>query len=99
MCIYGTRRAYASFSSITAYGTSGDRLDAAHRQLLSHLFHNPRLPSTVLSAENVHFYDASNPTVVLGGLRQNGSVTREDFIEMLAILFITETPIGYSRSA
>ena len=35
-------------------------------------------------------YNASNPTVVLGGLRQNG---RGIFIEMLAILLITETPI------
>lgn len=43
--------------------------------------------------QNVHFYDASNHTVVLGGLRQNGSVTEENFLEMPAILLITETPI------
>ena len=40
-----------------------------------------------------YFYDALNPTVVLGGLRQNGSITEENFIDMLAILLITETPI------
>ncbi|KAI5791713.1 HNH endonuclease-domain-containing protein [Peziza echinospora] len=42
---------------------------------------------------NVHFYDASVPDITLGGLFQNGSVTEANFLAMLDILLITETPI------
>ena len=41
---------------------------------------------------NVHFYDASSPDIVLGGLIQNGSVTEANFLDMCEILLVTETP-------
>ncbi|KAF8466217.1 HNH endonuclease-domain-containing protein [Kalaharituber pfeilii] len=41
---------------------------------------------------NVQFYDGSNPDVLLGGLVQNGSVTERNFLQMLGIILITETP-------
>ncbi|RPB28070.1 hypothetical protein L211DRAFT_860397 [Terfezia boudieri ATCC MYA-4762] len=42
---------------------------------------------------NVKFYDATSPEVALGGMIQNGSVTEGNFLDMLGILLITETPI------
>ncbi|RPB22709.1 hypothetical protein L211DRAFT_862611 [Terfezia boudieri ATCC MYA-4762] len=42
---------------------------------------------------NVQFYDARSPGDALGGLIQNGSVTEANFLDMLGILVITETPI------
>ena len=42
---------------------------------------------------NVHFYDGSNPDILLGGLIQNGSVTERTFLHMLGIILITQTPI------
>src|SRR5258706_2546055 len=39
---------------------------------------------------NVHFYDGS---VLLGGLIQNGSVTEENFLQMLGILLVAKAPI------
>ena len=42
---------------------------------------------------NVHFYDASNPSVLLGGLVQNGSVTEANVLEMLFIVLVTESPL------
>ncbi|RPB29518.1 hypothetical protein L211DRAFT_832221 [Terfezia boudieri ATCC MYA-4762] len=42
---------------------------------------------------NVQFYDATSPGDALGGLIQNGSVTEANFLDMLAILLITKTPI------
>jgi len=42
---------------------------------------------------NIHFYDATSPEVVLGGMVQNGSVTEANFLDILGILLITETPI------
>ena len=42
---------------------------------------------------NVHFYDGSNPDILLGGLVQNGSVTERNFLHMLGIIIITQTPI------
>lgn len=42
---------------------------------------------------NVHFYDASVPDVSLGGLIQNGSVTEANFLDMLSIILVTNTPI------
>jgi hypothetical protein len=42
---------------------------------------------------NVHFFDATNQDVCLGGFIQNGSVTKANFIDMLAILLLTESPI------
>jgi len=42
---------------------------------------------------NVHFYDATSPGFALGGLIQNGSVTEENFLEMLRILLVTEAPL------
>ena len=42
---------------------------------------------------NVHFFDESKPDIVLGGLVQNGSVTVENFISMLAIVLVRKAPI------
>ena len=42
---------------------------------------------------NVHFYNAAFPEVPLGGLVQNGSVTQANFLYMLNILIIAETPL------
>ncbi|KAF8433827.1 hypothetical protein BGX38DRAFT_1251630 [Terfezia claveryi] len=42
---------------------------------------------------NVQFYDAISSDVALGGMIQNGSVTEGKFLDILGILFITETPI------
>ncbi|RPB22558.1 hypothetical protein L211DRAFT_858049 [Terfezia boudieri ATCC MYA-4762] len=42
---------------------------------------------------NVQFYHAASPEVALEGMIQNGSVTEGDFLNMLGILLITETPI------
>ncbi|KAG0137886.1 HNH endonuclease-domain-containing protein [Tuber indicum] len=44
---------------------------------------------------NVHFYDATDPDAsdALGGLIQNGSVTEANFLQMLGILLIVESPI------
>ena len=46
---------------------------------------------------NVHFYDATSPEVVLGGMIQNGSVTEANFLDMLGILLITETSIRVQK--
>jgi hypothetical protein len=41
---------------------------------------------------NVHFFDAATSTI-LGGVRQNGSITEANFLKMLAIVLVTEVPI------
>ena len=41
----------------------------------------------------MHFYDASVPSVTLGGLIQNRSITEANFLEMLGILLIVKAPI------
>ena len=55
--------------------------------------------SIVLSAANVHFYDASNPIVLLGGLVQNASVTEANVLEMLSIVLVTESPLRVQERA
>ncbi|KAF8429514.1 hypothetical protein EV426DRAFT_123865 [Tirmania nivea] len=42
---------------------------------------------------NVYFHDASAPAIRLGGLIQNGSVTEANFLHMLGILMVFDTPI------
>ncbi|KAF8465276.1 hypothetical protein BDZ91DRAFT_659436 [Kalaharituber pfeilii] len=42
---------------------------------------------------NVHFYDATSLEVPLGGMFQNGSVTENNFLDMLGILLVTEAPL------
>ena len=42
---------------------------------------------------NVYFYDGCNPDVLFGGLIQNGSVTERNFLDMLGIILIAQTPI------
>ena len=39
---------------------------------------------------NTHFYDPTNPEVVLGGFRQNGSITEANFLSFLDILLVTQ---------
>ncbi|KAG0138778.1 hypothetical protein HOY82DRAFT_544825 [Tuber indicum] len=39
---------------------------------------------------NTRFYDATNPEVVLGGFRQNGSITEANFLSIIEILIVTE---------
>lgn len=38
----------------------------------------------------MHFYNAMAPHHPLGGLIQNGSVTEENFLDMLGIILITD---------
>ena len=41
---------------------------------------------------NIHFYDATKVDEdALGGLIQNGSITEENFLDMLGILLVTES--------
>ena len=42
---------------------------------------------------NVHFYDGRNPSILLGGLVQNGSVTEANFLQMLGIVLVMEAPV------
>ena len=42
---------------------------------------------------NVHFHDATKPDDALGGLIQNGSVTEANFLQMLRIVVVSESPI------
>jgi HNH endonuclease len=51
------------------------------------------MPINRAPGRNVHIYDASAPDVVLGGLIQNGSVTENNFLDMLGILLVSETPL------
>ncbi|KAG0641119.1 HNH endonuclease-domain-containing protein [Tuber brumale] len=39
---------------------------------------------------NVTFYNAAQPDVALGGLVQNGSITEENFLDILGILLVVE---------
>ena len=39
---------------------------------------------------NTHFYYATNPEVVLGGFRQNGSITEANFLSFFDILLVTQ---------
>ena len=39
---------------------------------------------------NTNFYDATDPEVVLGGFRQNGSITEANFLSFLDILLVTQ---------
>ncbi|KAF8424373.1 hypothetical protein EV426DRAFT_574034 [Tirmania nivea] len=42
---------------------------------------------------NVHFYDGSNPGLLLGRLVQNGSVTEANCLQMLGIILLAPAPI------
>lgn len=42
---------------------------------------------------NVNFYSATSPNAVLGGLVQNGSITRKNALRMLDIILISNGPI------
>lgn len=49
---------------------------------------------------SVYFYDVANPgSDALGGLIQNGSVTEENFLDMLSIVLITASPITVTHRA
>ncbi|KAI5809503.1 HNH endonuclease-domain-containing protein [Peziza echinospora] len=48
---------------------------------------------------NVHFYDGSNPSILLGGLIQNGSVTEANFLQMLGIVLAAEAIRAQHRSS
>lgn len=39
---------------------------------------------------NVWFHEARNPEKILGGLYQNGSITEENFLDILRIVLDTE---------
>ena len=39
------------------------------------------------------FYDASSPTIALGGLYQSGCVSEANFLQMLSIVFLLNNPI------
>ena len=41
---------------------------------------------------NVHVYDSKDPTTVLGGLHVTNGITNGNFLSMLDIIFIFETP-------
>ena len=51
------------------------------------------MPINRSMGRNIHFYDATSRDVALGGLVQNGSVTEANFLDMLGMLLITDTPI------
>lgn len=38
---------------------------------------------------NIHFYNATNPKVPLGGFYQSGSTTEANFLSILRILIVT----------
>lgn len=42
---------------------------------------------------NVHFYDATDHNTPLGGLIQNGTITEDNFLNILSVLLITEASI------
>ena len=46
------------------------------------------MPLSRPSVRNIHFYAATNPEVVLGGFRQNGSITEANFLYFLGILLL-----------
>ena len=46
---------------------------------------------------NVSFYNASNPSVALGGLIQNGSVTEANFLDMIGIVLVADTPLRVQK--
>ena len=43
-----------------------------------------------VAQRNTNFYDATDPEVVLGGFRQNGSITEANFLFFLDILLVTQ---------
>ena len=49
------------------------------------------MPINRVGGRNVHFYNAMAPHHPLGGLIQNGSVTEENFLDMLGMMLITGT--------
>ena len=51
------------------------------------------MPVDRSSGRNVQFYDATSPEATLGGMIQNGSVTEGNFLDILGILLITQSPI------
>ena len=46
------------------------------------------MPLSRSTNRNTFFYDATNPEVVLGGFRQNGSITEANFLFFLDILLV-----------
>jgi len=44
------------------------------------------MPLSRSAVRNTYFYDATDPEVVLGGFRQNGSITEANFLYFLDIL-------------
>ena len=48
------------------------------------------MASSRSALRNTHFYDATNPEAVLGGFRQNGSITEANFLSFLDILLVTQ---------
>jgi hypothetical protein len=51
------------------------------------------MPIDRFLGRNVQFYDATSPEVPLGGIIQNGSITENNFLDMLGILLISQTPL------
>ncbi|KAG0637467.1 hypothetical protein HOY80DRAFT_1138309 [Tuber brumale] len=48
------------------------------------------MPLNRSAFRNTLFYDATNPEVVLGGFRQNGSITEANFLSILEILIFAQ---------
>jgi len=46
------------------------------------------MPLSCSTNRNTFFYDATNPEVLLGGFRQNDSITEENFLFFLDILLV-----------
>jgi len=53
------------------------------------------MPLSRSGVRNTHFYDATDREVVLGGFRQNGSITEANFLYFLEILL--KNPIDTVR--
>jgi len=51
------------------------------------------MPTDRTLVRNVVFYDASKPDQVLGGLRQNGSITEANFLDILGIVLVIRSLI------
>ncbi|KAG0131595.1 hypothetical protein HOY82DRAFT_578572 [Tuber indicum] len=51
------------------------------------------MPLNCFGSCNVFFHDATHPDVALGGFVRNGSITEANFLDILKIILVTETPI------
>jgi len=51
------------------------------------------MPTDHSHPRNISFYDTTHPDAALGEFAQNGSITEVNFLDILAILLVVESPI------